>query len=226
MTFIGVQPAQPANGVQPRGDRIRPGRDLDLHALNIADIDELHAKLSKYSVRRTWRYREHLPSPVEFSADLLHGLNFGAVAVAPRSGELRGLFELRDVRFPEAHGEVAITSTLDAQHRSIHIAAAALIFLDECFRRFWLNKVYFRMPASTAEAFRSLLNHGHLRVEGQLRDYLMVDGSLESLTIASIDAPLLRSLLEDRPRLRDVSPAGWHVCGDLMKHHRRLSEPQ
>jgi RimJ/RimL family protein N-acetyltransferase len=160
---------------------VRTGRHVALALLTPVYYPTLHRELSRDSVARTWRQRSRDVAVSEFEAWFLDGAHVSHVILAD-AGRLVGVAQLLAFDSYDGHADIAVAS-FEGAESGIVLEGAAL-FIDECFRRFPLRKMYASMSESSSQAVgRGIASY--FTMEARLRSHLFLDGVYEDLLIFS-----------------------------------------
>ena len=120
-------------------------------------------------------------SPQNFVESLWRGVVLQHVACRADTMEPVGVMALYDLSTVHRHGYLRAHSIPGAQ---VMLESLGL-FVDLCFRRFQLRKIYIESGESQFAQFASLVPDV-IQIEGQLRSHIQVDGLVEDLVIGAI----------------------------------------
>ena len=188
---------------------VRQGRHVDLVRIIPAMYPRLHEELSKESVSRTWRTRGRAVSTLEFEQVFLDDVTLALAAMtAEPPYRLLGVLQLLSFDYENQHAGLAVAS-FEAEQGSGRILEATLLFLDECFDRFPLNKLYARLSESSFAAVGAL--RGYFEVEGRLRDHLFIDSRRQDVFITAVTRDAFTQIVAADPLAHHCSPSGWRT---------------
>lgn len=151
-----------------------------------------------------WRTRGRPLLAAEFEHVVVRPQAFAVVATT-HSGTAMGMVELVNFDPLDRRAEVSVLE-FEAYQGSGLIMEATLAALDEGFVRLDLRKVYaYASPGASADTFMRAGELGIIQIEGQLRDYTLIDGGYADVTIgavtrerftAALTNPLIASLAD------------------------------
>lgn len=165
----------------------------------------LHALLMRGDVSRSWRTRGRLIPTYEFEQFLSRGIAYSCAIVSSDS-RIVGLVELFDLQQLDRHAQLAVAGSASLISTGLGMEALGL-FIDECFVRFDLRKIYAHADESATARLQSGFGTW-ATVEGRLEEHLFVDGRYEDVTIIAIS----RSRFAECVRaVAQAPPGGWKV---------------
>lgn len=185
---------------------IRTGRHVELVTTPPGIYPDLHRELMHPTVRRTWRHRGREIPMGAFEFSYLEGVHFSA-AIRTHDGQLAGVVQFLSFDPMDGHGEIALAEFDRVQGTGVAVEGVAL-FIDECFHRFPLRKLYIFLSESSEAAIGSSIGSWFER-EGRLTDHVFLDGRHQDVSIGAMTRARFVANMEAQPWLKKLSLDPW-----------------
>lgn len=186
---------------------VRTCRHVTLCSVTPADYQDIHAALNDPTVALTWRTRGASVGVADLERAIFEGATLTLIAKS-FDGDPCGVVQLLDIDPVDRVADLAVLAFPTSVGTGL-IAEAAAVFIDECFHRFNIRKVYASLSQGSSDALGSI--DSLFTLEGKLRSHVWLDGGFKDVTVYGVLVEEFARNVARSNFWKPMSSDGWRV---------------